>query len=246
MTDGSIAHWMEQSQWVVLATVEAPGSSTLDAVKASPKTVEIKIDEVLSGPNGLADYRGPVTLYSESGEQLQKGQKAIFFTRSWLYGASIAVVEVGRLAETALSDLRSEIESNKVVVEDRRLSERIQQAELIVLGKVERTEPTPEVGRRRVETEHDPDWHTAYVDVRSTLKGEAPKGLLPVLFANSRDEMWVESPKLEPGQTSILILRRDQTEKGWPVLRVPGLTALDPLDVQRENEIERVQRLIRR
>ncbi|HTR14726.1 MAG TPA: hypothetical protein VMI72_16100 [Roseiarcus sp.] len=244
MTDGSIAQWMEQSQWVVLATVEAPGSSALASVKASPKTAEIKIDEVLRGPKALADYRGPVTLYSESGEQLQKGQRAIFFTRSWLYGASIAVVEVGRLAETAVAGLRNEIASSNV--EDRELSERIRRAELVVLGTVERTEPLSVAGRHRVETEHDPDWWTAYVDVKSTEKGEAPRSPLSVLFANSHDEMWIDAPKLEPGQTLILVLQRNQTEKGWLVLRVPGLTALDPLDVQPEEQLERVRRLIRR
>jgi hypothetical protein len=245
MTDGSIAQWMQQSQWVVLASVENPGHSTVAAVPDSPKTTEIKIHEVLSGPKALADYKGPVTLYSENGEQLTRGQQAIFFTRSWLYGASIAVVEVGRLAEAALADLRGEIASNNLAAENRKLADRIQQAELVVIGRVVKTEPLSEVGRRRVETEHDPQWWTADVQVTSTEKGQAPKGLLLVLFANSRDEMWIDSPKLETGQTWILILRRDQTEKGWPVLRVPGLTALDPLDVQPENELERVRRLIR-
>src|SRR5260370_37892974 len=145
-----------------------------------------------------------------------------------------------------MADLRNEIASNNVAFDDRKLSERIQQAELVVLGAADKTEPLPEAGRRRVETEHGPDWWTAYLNVKSTEQGRAPNGLLPVLFANSRDELWLDSPKLEQGQTWILILRRDQTEKGWPVLRVPGLTALDPLDVQPENELERVRRLIRR
>jgi len=58
-------------------------------------------------------------------------------------------------------------------------------------------------------------------------------------------EGWPDAPKLAPGQSYILILQRNQSEKGWPVLRVPGLTALDPLDVHPPDELERIRRLIR-
>ena len=80
--------------------------------------------------------------------------------------------------------------------------------------------------------------------VHDALKGRPEGDSLRVVFPRSSDELWIESPKLEPGQRVILILQQDQQEKGWPVLRVPGLTALDPLDVQPPEQLDRVRKLV--
>jgi hypothetical protein len=246
MDHASILQWMEQSQWVVRATVEAVGSSTVGAAPASEKTVTVRIDDILHGPEAFVDHRGRiVTVYSERTAGLAEGHKAIFFARSWLYGESIAVVEVGRLDEQGTTDLSREIEAAQRAITDQKLLQRLKRAELVIVGVVVRTEPARGTQRRHVETEHDPEWWTAYVEVTTVEMGRAPEHVVPVLFAASRDEMWIDSPKLVPGHTYLLILQRNQTEKGWPVLRVPGLTALDPLDVRPPDELERIRSLIR-
>jgi hypothetical protein len=242
-----ISQWVEQSQWVVRATVEAPRTSTVDAAPASENTVTIRIDDILDGPEAFADHRGRiVTLYSEHPTGLARGYRAIFFARSWLYGKSIAVVEVGRLEEQGTADVSKEIEAAQRAISDQKLRQRIDRAELVIVGRVARTEPARGTQRRPVETEHDQEWWTAYVEVITVELGRAPERIVTVLFAASRDEIWIDSPKLVPGQTYVLILQRDQTEKGWPVLRIPGLTALDPLDVRPQDELDRIRSLIRR
>ena len=240
-----ILQWMEQSQWVVRATVEAPRTSTVDAAPASENTIAVRIDEILYGPKAFEDHRGRiVTLYSERPTGLAQGSRFIFFTRSWMYGKGIAVVEVGRLEERETAELSTEIEAAQRAILDQKLLERIRRAELVITGRVGRTEPVRGTQRRPVETEHDPEWWTAHVEVTTVELGRAPERTIPVLFPASRDEMWIDSPKLAPGQPYILILQRNQSEKGWPVLRVPGLTALDPLDVRPPDELERIRRLI--
>jgi hypothetical protein len=237
---------MEQSQWVVRATVEAPHTSTVDAAPASANTVTIRVDDILHGPEAFADHKGRiVTLYSERPTGLASGYKAIFFARSWLYGKSIAVVEVGRLEEQGTVDVSTEIEAAQRAISDQKLRQRIERAELVIVGRVARTEPARATQRRPVETEHDPEWWTAYVEVITVVLGKAPERIVPVLFAASRDEIWIDSPKLVPNQAYVLILQRDQTEKGWPVLRIPGLTALDALDVHHPDELDRIRGLIR-
>jgi hypothetical protein len=42
------------------------------------------------------------------------------------------------------------------------------------------------------------------------------------------------------------ILQRDQSEKGFPVLRVAGLTALNPLDVHPVEALPRIRTLLGR
>jgi hypothetical protein len=58
--------------------------------------------------------------------------------------------------------------------------------------------------------------------------------------------MWIDSPKFEAGQSGIWILQRKQKERGWPLMREPGLTALDPLDFQPQSQLDRVRELLGR
>jgi hypothetical protein len=245
MANGDIAAWLQQSQWVIQGTVERTNAATLKAVPVSEHTSVVKVDAILHGTSQLADQRGrEVTLYSERPEGLKPGQQAIFFTRSWLYGESLAVVEVGRLSGAATA-VREQITAASQGIDDRRLGDRIARAELVIVGDVIDTKPRT-ADRREIVTEHDPDWHEADVHVQSPEKGPVQANqVVTILFANSGDEMWIDSPKFRKGQEGIWILQRDQKEKGWPVLRVPGLTALDPLDFQSKEKLALIQRLIR-
>lgn len=247
MVNIPLSEWLEQSQWVIRATVEEPTKSTVAVLPSSANTVALRVDEILYGPETFADHKNRVvTLYSNQPAGLVKGYRAVFFTRSWVYGASLAVAEVGRVEEDTTANIRSEIDSARGALTDQKLRERIRRAELVILGKVAKTQPAHETQRHRVETEHDPEWWTASVEVVSTEMGKVAEHVVSVLFPSSRDEMWIDSRKLAPGQTWILILQRNQVEKGWPVLRLPGLTALDPLDVQPPDQLDRIRELIRR
>jgi len=247
MDTAALQALMARSQWVFRATVEAAGATTLRAAPASANTFAVRVDEIMHGPPTLADQRGrTITLYSHAPQGLEKGTHAVFFTRSWLYGESVAVVEVGRATEREVADVRRDLEAARQVITDQHLQERIGRAELVIAGKVLRAQPAPRGDQRRPTTEHDPDWWIAEVEVASVEKGKAQERIVPVLFAHSRDEMWIDSPKFEPGQAGVWILQRDQTEKGWPVLRIPGLSALDPLDFQPPHELERVRGLMAR
>lgn len=245
MATGDIEGWLRQSQWVIDGTIEKTGAATLKSLPASDKTSVVKVNEILHGPSQFNDHRGRrITLYSERPQGLKSGQRAVFFTRSWLYGASLAVVEVGRQTGDA-GKMKDQIAAANERIADQRLGERIARAQLVIVGKVTKAQPARQTDRRRIETEHDPDWWEAEIAVQSVEKGTAREKTLVILFANSKDEMWIESPKAHPGQEGIWILQKDQKEKGWPVLRRPGLTALDPLDLQPPQQLDRIRRLIR-
>jgi hypothetical protein len=244
MANGNIEGWLQQAQWVIQATVEKTGAATLKSLPASRNTSIVKVDDVLHGPAQFNDHRGRrVTLYSERPQGLRAGQRAVFFTRSWLYGESLAVVEVGRLGG-ATDTMRKEIAAADQRIADRRLGERIGLARLVVVGKVADVKAASQTGRR-IETEHAPDWWEAQVEVQSVEKGSTREKSIAVLYPNSMDEMWIDSPKFHAGQEGVWILQRNQQEKGWPVLRVPGLTALDPLDFHAKDQLDRIRRLIR-
>jgi hypothetical protein len=245
MPNSKVQEWMQQSQWVIRGTVSKTGAANLKAVPVSANVAVVKVEEILHGPAQFADQRGrEITLLTNSPQGLTAGKGAVFFTRSWLYGESLAVVEVGRLEEGDQKTVQDDITAAHQNIADRQLGDRIAKASLIIAGKVVATKPHRPSDQRRIETEHDPDWWEAAIDVQSVLKGASQDKRVMILFANSMDELWIDSPKCKPEQEGIWILQKDQKEKGWPVLRVPGLTALDPLDFQPLEQLERVRRLI--
>jgi hypothetical protein len=244
MPNANVEEWLSQSQWVFRGTVINPGAANLKAVPSSAEVTVVKVNEILHGAVQFTDYRDrDITLFSNNSQLLTIGTSAIFFTRSWLYGESLAVVEVGRLEEGSKT-VQDDIRAAQQNIADRLLSDRIAKAELVIAGKVISTRPYRNDDRRRIETEHEPDWWEAEIAVQSVIKGKLQGKTIGTLFAKSLDELWIDSPKCNPGQEGIWILQRNQTEKGWPVLRVPGLTALDPLDFQPLEQMERLRRLL--
>lgn len=244
MANAAVLNLLESSQWVIEGTVQKVAATTMPEVPASAHTFVVKVDEILHGPSQFADHAGrQITLYSEKPDGLEAKGSAVFFTRSWLYGKSLAVIEVGRVPNGDGNTVAKDIKDAEQAALDGRLRERIAKAALVVNGKVADVREGPEL-RRPVETEHHPQWATAIFRVGEALKGKPQGPTLEVVFPRSMDELWIDSPKLRPGAAAILILQQNQQEKGWPVLRVPGLTALDPLDRQPVSALKRIRKLV--
>jgi RNase P/RNase MRP subunit POP5 len=238
-----ITSLVRRSQFIFLGTVEKAGATAEVNITAEASRAIVRVDRVLRAPELFQAVQGRrVTVQLHRDLPVKNGDAAVFFTRSWFYGESLGVVEVGRMDAQLVDSLTSQIREAEERIADEKLSERIVRAQLIVLGTVTAVAPASPEARHSPFTEHDPDWWRAKIAVEKILKGRRPRNL-SVLFAGSTDEMWIDSPKLEEGQTAIFLLQRDQKEKGMPALRRPGWTALDPLDVQPPSQLERVRRL---
>jgi hypothetical protein len=211
-------------------------------------TAIVVVGEVFTAPPQLGDYTGKeITIQLEHSEGVEDGLEAVFFTTSWIYGESLAVMEVGRIeGKVDAKEIREQIAQAELALADQALEERIALAELVILGTVVRTAPEMEYRQSMPVTEHTPDWWEATILVESVEKGQLSKTETQSLFPNSRDEAWIESPKFREGQHGIWILQSDQEEKGWPTMRIPGYTALDPLDFQDASQLNRIRALIKR
>jgi hypothetical protein len=253
----TVYDWAAQSGLVFSGTVQRENDATMAAVPADSGTVVVRVDRVLKAPPILTGLVGKeLTLLPAPGSSVTAGQRSVFFTQSWLYGDSLAVIEVGHVEHTDDQDagrLDAEMDdvSGMIGEGDRRASddqvtERLRRADTVVTGRVLETHPLRPEQPGPI-SEHDPEWWEATVEVSSTEKGEAPAGQqLTVLYPNSTDEFWIDSPKLAPGMEATFILQRDQSEKGFPVLRTAGLTALDPLDVHPTEALPRIRTLLGR
>ena len=233
---------MRDSQFVVAGSVERLGT-TMPIDPAVQNTGVFRIEEILSGPPVLNGFAGrDITVVFWDLDHVRQGNRAVLFATSWLYGQSLAVVEVGMMDEGERARMRDEIGQAEQRLSDERLRERLARADLVIAGRV--TEIAPLEGEGRVVfTEHDPEWWQAEVDVETVAKGHAEERVT-VLFPRSVDIAWSQSPKFEPGQAGVWILQRDQTERGAPRLRRPGLTALAPSDFRPIEELPRLRELM--
>jgi hypothetical protein len=238
---------LADSRFVFRGTVTKAGGTTMpDSVPASEGTAVVRIDEVLVAPDTLGDFSGrEVTVLLLKRGSVKTGESAVFYTNGAVYGRSLAVREVGRMrAEGAgFAALREQVSEAKQRAADLSLARRLEQADVVVSGTVTLIrEPRAAQGTTRV-TEHDPGWREAVVRVGTLLKGaSAQQGEVTVLFPTSTDVMWYRAPRFTKGQQGVFILRREVK----PELRLEGLTALDPLDFQPVQQLERIRRLSNR
>ena len=241
-----------QARYIFRGRVERLHASNLKALQATAKTAVVLVREVLSAPPTLNNFTGQrITVQLVNPASPRAGQEAIFFTNGWLYGETLAVIEVAHMssARDKDDDLRKQIAGVQDRMNDEKLASRIDKAELVIVGQVRSTRPVDAVDKQRSDqrlSEHYPEWWQATIEVQSYEKGQSPNREVTILYPNSLDEMWLHSPKFKPGDSGVWILQKDQNERGFPVFRRPGLTALDVLDFRPIAELDRIRRLVKR
>ena len=148
--------------------------------------------------------------------------------------------------KSAASDMHSRVADAELELENLALQKRVEQAQFVVTGWVTKIGPAPANAATGPVSEHVPDWWWADIQVERAEKGALRDATIHVLYPNSRDELWLDAPKYHVGQHGVWLLRKDQKEKGPPEMRVPGLTALHPLDFQQATNLNRIRALAKR
>jgi hypothetical protein len=240
-TPTSVNRLADVSSFVFRGRVLKSQATTMPQVEASKLTAVVLVEEVQRAADAIREVNGTqITLILR--QPAVEGRSYIFFSNVVLYGSSLAARESGRLAVGRNSDYtRGIVNAAYDEKEDRALQQRIARAALVVTGKVLRTEPLPR-DPGWPESEHDPQWWTAVLQVDSFAKGQGPTELT-IIFPNSKDELWIDAPKFKPDQEGVWILQRNTKEKVPPIYAVRGLTALDPRDFQPKQAWDKVRRL---
>jgi hypothetical protein len=233
------------AQFVFRGTVEKLATANLDLVKADAGTIVVRVDEVLKAPSSLGDFTGrSITVKLQKAGGALAGEQAVFFTNGWLYGATLAVVEIGRLhGDAAL--LRGQVALAAQKENDATLKGRLAGAELIVAGKVVETHPAAaapaaDAADAEGESEHNPQWWEAVVAVDSVLKGKPVSQRVTFLYPTSEDVIWYEAPRPAVGWDGVWLLYRNQV----PELGVTGYTALKPWNLLSRDQSGTVLRLL--
>jgi hypothetical protein len=212
----------------------------MSEVPATESTAVVRIDEVIEAPGAPAGLlRQEITVQLSQTGLLKAGDQATFFTRGWLLGNSMAVIELGHAVDQSVQQTGEQVQATRQKTADEALQAEIASAESIVAGTVASVRPShiPHIG-----SEHDPDWYEAEITVSSVVKGHLPSHTVTVLFPHSDDPMWQGAPKFKEGQQGIWLLHRNQ-------MNLPGIkdqyTVLNTLDFQTMENLERIRKLVK-
>src|ERR1700732_1338087 len=127
----------KQSSIIFSGTVSQLGAVSFVGVPQSPQTIVVRVDSVLKKPPAVSLKKGDnVTVELKDPSAFQQGTQATFYTEGWIFGAGVAVQELGHelnpggvasasgagTGETALSrmqesdqDLQARIVSSELV-----------------------------------------------------------------------------------------------------------------------------------
>jgi hypothetical protein len=232
---------VEESGFIFQGTIKELNSVTMRGVPATEKTIVVEVTKVIRAPDavGIVPHQ-VITVMLQKPAKLRRGEEFIFFTNGWLYGESIAVLELGRMKIVKNNILLFDKINDEVdKLPDRRLQNRIDSAILIVVGKVISAKEAESSGPMRL-TEHDPQWWKALIEIESVEKGTYKEKTLLIAFPNSMDVVWYKAPKFKVEQEGIWILRKDDIKEVEEAM----YTALEPLDFHPKNNLDRIRQLI--
>src|SRR3989454_3085364 len=203
----SRATLVKQSDIIFIGTVTQVGAVAVPEVPASPRTVVVRVDQVLEKPSAVALATGDsVTVETRRPGSLKAGTQATFYTTGWIFGRGVAVREVGH--EPGRSPVVAADEGDAVArarreLNDADLKTHIQRAAMVVAGRVEQVRPAELAAapaRPKRISEHDPDWQEAIIQVEDGIKGAQAGERVVVRFPGSPDVAWVGTPKFAVGQ----------------------------------------------
>lgn len=235
-TKRELSHLYEESRFIFKGRVTELGTSNVRHITSIPATVITTVEEVLRGNDVLNALAGKmITAVLDSGKStVEPGEVRVFFANGLVYGESVAVRVLGLIEPTdeVLGQIRALVELGAT----KPLEERAANADLIVAGRV--------VGLRGIEkqaapnSEHDPEWWIADVLVLSIIRGSRTIKEIEVLFANSRDIVWHQAPKLHSGESGLLLLHKLSAGQSPPNVKKSVYQIIDALDFL---PIERLQ-----
>ena len=128
------------SSFVFRGRIVKAAAATMPQVKANRLTAVVLVEEVYKAGDAIRNVNG-MSITVALKQPAVEGRSYIFFTNVVLYGTSLAARESGRLAATQdRESARKAVDAAFQEKDDRLLGQRIARAQLVVAGKVLRTQ----------------------------------------------------------------------------------------------------------
>jgi hypothetical protein len=230
-------------------------------------TIIMQIEHIIKAPPMFTSITGQqITVRFQELPSVAEGNVLTVFANGWIFGQSIAVDAVNFSQETDKTAVASTVQESAIASADRDLKERIDSADMAVVGKVvkveraeinERARALNPLATAQIETthisEHDPDWHRATIQLDEVVKGPNDAKEVQVLFPESDDVRWYGIQKYKEGQQGIWLLQqgKTQSQRGIPPKvfaaipeRADVYTAIHAEDYLPLHELGRVKSLL--
>jgi hypothetical protein len=219
VADQEVRDLLQRSAISFVGTVEHLGAATMSDVPVDDHTAVIHVESVLHAPPAFLGLAGSsLTLQLLPEEPVPAvGDRIVSFANALAFSESLALTEIGRLpeasilphvglaagdgSESSFADLQSGLEAD-------RIHDHAASADAVVVGRVA---GLAKAGASTL-SEHDPDWWVATINVDHVEQGKVSVGPIQVLYANSIDVTWRNSPKPRAGQSGVWILHTPDAE----------------------------------
>jgi hypothetical protein len=238
----------EDASFVFKGTVLKLKAATMTGITVTTRTATIRVDEIIHGPEALAQYTGQeITVELGGRKKVTKGQQLVFHTNPLLFGDSLAVRSIDQqeltptLAAAAMPpgdpvkrlverDVRSRAATADAVVSGRVVSVRVPADVVAVRASAVAGQPSQRI------SEHDPDWRIAEVQVDAVHRGNHEGKTAEIRFPSSHDVMWHYAPKLHAGTEGLFMLHKAKkvgaAARSAPTQDSGEYVCLNPADVQ--------------
>jgi len=227
---------LRDAEYVFIGKVVKRGAATMPQVPLSAAVTIVEVDDVYRAPSAMRFLAAqPITVVTRDAKSPRTGQLVVFLANGWLYGKSIAMLEVAHESlDFDRARLSEHLMNEDAKAADDALRERLRLADVVAAGRVVATRQLP--FNLAGASEHSPYWSEATIETLSFEKG-AGGSELRFLYASSRDIKWSRSPKPSVGEEGVWLLHRQYVRE----VREQALTLLDRLDAQPIAALERVR-----
>ena len=207
-------------------------------------TALVKVEKVIDAvdPYQLMEGKEITVLLATVSNRKEKVAQ-VFYTTGWYYGKTLGVKEVPNVQVKNLQDgLKDKIAKERINIHNDSLQVELKRAVLVIRGVVIESDIRGKENNSR-ESEHNPEYKRAVIQVQTVLKGQTTSKQVNVYYSSSDDVMWSNSPKLTKGQEGIFLL---QVRQGPSIFPVNGYTVLDNRDVQSPNNLQTILGLLKK
>ena len=232
-----------QSNFIFYGEVIKTGASNL-SIPVSGNSAIVKVIEVIDAPAPFNNMKErEITVLFSPDRKNSPGDKQVFYTTGWHYGKTMGVKEVpNNLDKEMVAGLKDRIDQERIRISNDSLTDELRKASFVIQGvvvdirNIDKREPF-------MDSEHDPEYKLALIEIKMVLKGKISEKTIMVYFSSSDDVMWDRSPKLKKGQEGIFLLQSKQAPPSFPV---QGYTVLDRRDVQQVESRLKIDDLLKK
>lgn len=228
------------SDYIFTGKIVQSQASNVIQIKNTENTSIVEVRNVLKASPGHEHFKGKnITMVNNSGKQFKEGEEHLFFTKTWLFAETLAVIlkQVNPVSDEV--SIIEEMKKYDQKLYDDNLKVRLERSQLVFLGEV--TDINEADLPQTSLSEHAPYWKTAFVEVREPLKGNFAVDKIQVYFSGSMDTHWYKSPKLQAGDKGIFLLNRRDEYNGLK----NAFVLVDKEDYRSANELENIKELLK-